>query len=84
MTLTLYDLEICHYHRRILLSDIQSCSMLHAVEFETICAMLYRYFQDDSFFHSFYGGHLGNDVIKKMANVIGFQKLSKCLTRTLY
>ncbi len=30
------------------------------------------------------GGHLGNDVIKKKAKVVGFQKWSKCVVRTLY
>ena len=32
----------------------------------------------------FHGGHFGNDVITKKANVVGFQKWSKCVAKTLY
>ena len=84
MTLTPYALEISPDYCRMYLSDIQSYSILHAVTFDTKHAMYHWYFPDYSIFDSFYGGHLGNDVIKKKANVIGFQNWSKCVARTLY
>ena len=69
INLTLYDLGVWSDYFRFLFCVIPSSPTLHTIAFDTKHARFYWNFQDDPYFYSFFGGHLGFGDLEKRGSM---------------